>query len=537
MKLLELFKMNLIKISDCIRSLFFQRVNKKNFEKIYIMSTSDMHCSYKNDNNKRSIGFEYISGTKEKLIKEGKNVLLVDVGDAICDEFIGAISNGKFMFNLLDKSNYDVLVPGNHEFDYDLSNFFEFTKNRPYISCNFVKDDINVLPKYKMFYIGGRNIAFIGVSTPHSLKCFKTNSEEGNYGFSSEKLYEIVQETVNEVKNKGADFVIVLSHLGNNSQSEPYTSKKLINSTNGVDAVIDAHSHEVIEKKFYTNKEGKEIILSQSGVKQVYVSLLTIDEEGVLDTRFFKKDELVLSNNIKNIIEDIDNIIIKEAKEVVGETKFPLVSVKKEGSLESKLVCNRETNLGDFVADFARYYINSDCVIMDTVGFNNNIEIGNITYENLFNLYNSYSSFLVIKVKGQIIKDLLEWAVSKYPSFDVRFVQVSGIAFEFKPYIKSSVIVDENEKFVKVNNIYRVDNIKINSEYIDLNKKYVLATTNYVIKYFGRGIKNGFEEIELLGNVSRVVFDFRNYININFNGCIPDKYKNINGEGRIKIKE
>lgn len=278
---------------------------------VYVVATNDMHCAYENDEKNNTIGFEYIAGGIEILVENNSNYILVDAGDAIQGDTMEMKAKSDYILKLIDELKYDVLIPGEHEFDFGMEKFMEITTNRPYICCNFMKEGEAVLPRYKIIDFERGKIGFVGVTTPHTIMSSTPEffqNEEGKtiYSFCEENLYKVVQNTVDEVRKNGADKVVLIAHLGNSKDSEPYTSKDLIKNTTGINAVIDGHSHQVVENEYYRNKENKRVILTQAGYKQSNISLLTFYDDNSIEARFILKEELHMSDRIKAIIDEIN---------------------------------------------------------------------------------------------------------------------------------------------------------------------------------------------------------------------------------------
>ena len=145
-----------------------------------------------------------------------------------------------------------------------------------------------------MLELGDWQVAFVGASTPETFaKSTPTyfQDEDGNYIYSfcqgndGADFYQAVQEAVDSARADGADYVFVLSHLGILDASSPYTSSDLIVNTRGIDAVLDGHSHSVIEQEVVKNLDGDEVLLTSTGTKLEYVGALTIAADGSLSTQ------------------------------------------------------------------------------------------------------------------------------------------------------------------------------------------------------------------------------------------------------------
>ena len=194
---------------------------------LVILYTSDIHCGID-----QGWGFAGLYTVKENLSRK-YNVLLVDDGDTIQGEPIGAMTTGEAIIDIMNVMGYDAAIPGNHDFDYGMDRFLELTgkANFPYISCNFNKEGKLIFQPWLIKEIGGMKIGFVGVSTPDTLRSstpryFKDDNGDFIYGFlqdeTGELLYQAVQESVDAVRAEGVDYVVVLGHLGNSTECSPW---------------------------------------------------------------------------------------------------------------------------------------------------------------------------------------------------------------------------------------------------------------------------------------------------------------------------
>ena len=94
---------------------------------IVILHTNDVHCSINADDN--SFGYAELAAYRAKLESEGYKTLLVDAGDSIQGDVIGTLSDGSYPLRIMNELCYDLAVPGNHEFDFGMDNFFRLKNN------------------------------------------------------------------------------------------------------------------------------------------------------------------------------------------------------------------------------------------------------------------------------------------------------------------------------------------------------------------------------------------------------------------------
>ena len=215
----------------------------------------------------------------------------------------------------------------------------------------------------------------------------------------------------------------------------------------------------------------------------------------------------------------------------------PLITHNSEGK---RIIRNSETNLGDFCADAFRIVTNSDVGVINGGGIRAPLNSGKITFNDILNVFPWNNTVCVAEVSGQQLLDFLEFVYMSLPEENGSFQQVSGIQCVVNTKIPTSVVVDENDVFVKVTGARRVSDVKIlnkeNNQYeeIDKNKLYTLASHNYLLLDKGSGASmlnnskiianDGMLDVELL----------EKYIKENLNGTITEEYLNV--QNRILIK-
>lgn len=273
---------------------------------------------YENDAHSTLVGYTKMATLKAQTLAETPNVLTVSGGDFSADFMpgskLGNRSKGAGIIKIMNKIGYDYIVPGNHDFDYSIENMQENFKvlEADALCCNLVdlKTGEQLFPGYAVREVGGIKIGFVGVATPKTIsrqlmKYF--SDEEGNmlYSFCEENLSEVVQQNVDKARAEGADYVIVLSHLGDRANGS-VTSLDLIAQTNGIDVVLDAHAHTLIPSQNVDNKDGKAIILSSTGLKFANVGLLTIGTDGSVKTELVATEGLEADADVQAFIDGVE---------------------------------------------------------------------------------------------------------------------------------------------------------------------------------------------------------------------------------------
>ncbi|MBO2527788.1 MAG: hypothetical protein CW335_06410, partial [Clostridiales bacterium] len=535
---------------------------------IVIYFTNDVHTYIDG-----AMSYDTVADMKLQTKKVADGVLLVDAGDHIQGTAYGSMDKGKSIIELMNAAGYDLATLGNHEFDYGMEGTMNAIRwaQFPYVSANFYHESngvkgANVLDSYKMFEIGGKKIAIVGITTPESFTKSTPayfQDEAGNYiygiagGVTGADLYASVQSAVNAAKAAKADYVIALGHAGDDPSSEPWTSEKIIANTTGIDAFIDGHSHSTNEMKTVKNAANDKVVLAQTGSYFNAIGKMTINSKGITT-------ELIKAYNGSNVaVASLKNSWINTVDgmlgEVIGHTSLTFDNYKGA----ERLVRKQETNTGDFAAD-ALYYLfdnmglDVDVAIMNGGGVRNKAITGDISYKTCKDIHTFGNVACLQTVTGQQILDALEWGAKDAGAAECGgFLQVSGITYEIFTNVKSTVRKDDKGVWVGgPTGDYRVNNVKVwnkeTGKYEPLKRdaKYNLAGYNYTLRDLGDGFAMFDGAVNVLDYVMEDYMVLANYVKsfdvvngkheVTANSkVIPfgSDYSTVDGSGRIKIVE
>ncbi|HHT49668.1 MAG TPA: bifunctional metallophosphatase/5'-nucleotidase [Firmicutes bacterium] len=501
---------------------------------IVILFTSDVHGSV--DNGWTYSGVDVI---RKQLIAKGNHVILVDNGDSVQGEPLATMTAGGAIIELMNTLGYDVATIGNHEFDYGMERFMELVEmaNFPYISCNLNKARELVFDPYIIKDLDGTKIAFLGITTPWTLRSSTPKyfmDEDGNYiygfmqGEDGKKLYAAVQKAVDEARAEGADYVIAMAHLGNVAEHAPYTYADVLLNTTGIDVLVDGHSHD-LDQVTMKNKAGKQVLRSGCGEKLEAIGYVRITAEGKIGTGLYKwaNDE----NAVEVLgLESMMNEACKKAKEKFSAALAEVVATStvdlltRDQATGVRLVRNQETNIGDLCADAYRYISGADLAFVNGGGVRSDLRKGELTREDLFKVHPFGNMLCVCEATGQEILDALEFSVHAWPEEFGGWLCPSGISYEVHIYLDSSVQTDEAGMFVGVNGEYRVKNVYIGDQPLDLNKTYTVASHNYMLQNMGDGYTMFADNVYTQDNVMVDVQVLTTYITEGLGGVIGEEY-------------
>ncbi len=562
---------------------------------IVILYTNDVHTYIDG-----ALSYDVIAAIKEDLEKQYKYVILADAGDHIQGTAYGSMDKGESIIKLMNAAEYDIATLGNHEFDYTMEgcmNAIEWA-DFPYVSCNFYHEESgvrgeNVLDSYVMFDCGDEKLAVIGITTPETFSKSTPayfQDEDGNfiYGISAGEdgadLQMDVQKAIDDAKEEGATQIIALGHLGVDTSSQPWTSIETIAAVCGLDAFIDGHSHSIVEGEMVKDKEGHDVLLTQTGNYFDRIGMMIIDAETDKITTDFIECEEILSEDGESVegyklvsdlysgSELISNEALKEIKnawiaeideklgEKIGSTELTFDNFDKDGT---RLVRSQETNSGDFAAD-ALYYLfdnmdlDVDVAIMNGGGIRNTAITGDISYKTCKDIHTFGNVACLQTVTGQQLLDALEWGARNLGvGENGGFLQVSGITYKVDTTIPGTVKANDVGTWIAGPERYRVHDVKVYNkdtntyETLDVNASYNLAGYNYTLRDLGDGYAMFDGAVNVLDYVMEDYMVIANYVKgfeggivsadnspllTKYPGLLID-YSTINGSGRIEITE
>lgn len=478
---------------------------------VTILYTNDVHTYIDNKSPKPT--YAAIAALKKSIEDTGRDVLLVDAGDHIQGTAYGSMDDGATIIELMNEAGYDLATPGNHEFDYGMARAKAVIQEAdfPYVSCNWVdlRTGFNVLPSVKFFFVGGRKIAFVGVTTPEtftkSTPAYFMNDAQTKYiydilgGEDGQKLYDAVQKAIDKAEFWGADTIIGLGHLGVDPSSSPWTSEEVIAHTHGFTAFIDGHSHTVMANKQVTDASGKAVTLTQTGSYFKNIGKMTVGADGTITTELIDTYEgldAAVAATASNWISAVDDMLGEEI--AVGDQKFYI----NDPATGKRRIRSGETNLGDFVADGIYTYFNEieelhcDIAIMNGGGIRTDVEAGPWSFKTCKTVSPFGNVACLMSVTGQQIQDALEFG-ARFAGAEGKenggFLQVAGARYTIHPMIPNTVQTNDKNVWTGSAATPRVSNVEIYDKTtgtykpLDPNATYALAGMNYTLRNLGDG--------------------------------------------------
>lgn len=480
----------------------------ENTKDIVVIHTNDIHGRIEENAKARVpvIGLAKLDGVvKEEKAKEDQITLLLDAGDAFQGLPISNSSKGLDMLEIMNNMDFDAIAVGNHEFDFELSTVKEYKEKLkfPLLSVNTYVDGARLFETHTIIdkdkSVKGDEFVVIGVTTPEtSTKTHPKNVEGVEFRDPITEVGNIVKEIEAKAKADSVEYknYIVLAHMGidattpdlwkGSTLAKALSENPLLKNKNVL--LIDGHSHTV-----HTDKFGH-VIYNQTGSYLENIGKIVMPNKGdILATNLSYKDvkNVKPTEKISKMVADVKAKFELENSKVVIENN----PVKLEGDRNHVRV--RETNLGNAIADAIYEYgqtgfsNKTDLAVTNGGGIRETIKKDNpVTKGDIISVLPFGNIISQIEVTGKQIKEMFAKSFSaplqkdKTTGKDVLdernipllepngpFLHTSGV----KLFYDTTKPAEE-----RVLDIFILNKETKNYEKLDLNKKYYLATNDFI---------------------------------------------------------
>ena len=423
---------------------------------------------------------------------KGANVIIADAGDYSQGTTYVSTSKGLEAVNMMNAAGYDIATLGNHEFDYGYAKLTENLKSAKFdvVCCNILDADGNlVFAPSKVVEVDGVKIGFIGVNTPESQTKANPALIKGLKWLSGEDMVKAVQAEADKLADT-VDVTVVLAHLGVDNSSVPNTSYDLFKGLNGVDFIIDGHSHTVMDKG------AAEEPIQSTGSSFKNIGVIVIDNE----------KKAIESNDLVKVTAESakDETVAAAAQAIIDKinAEYGVVFAKSEVDLngartvdENGVYGNRdgETNLGDLITDSMMWQVKKNLdgitvpeenivAITNGGGIRASIAKGDITKNDVKTVLPYGNTIAVVYVTGAELLEALEASTYCTPVSLGGFPQVAGIEMT----VSVTVPYDANDNtypgstYHGPKSINRVTIDSINGKDFDPEATYAVITNNFL---------------------------------------------------------
>ena len=399
---------------------------------IKILGTSDIHgrvvpWSYGADVEDKSGSYAQIATYVKDVLKNNKNVVLVDVGDAIQDNQVDVFAKDKKYYKdhpipkVLNEMKYDVFVLGNHEFNFGMEALDEILKDikAKKLTANFYykKNDKRYIDATTIIEKDGVKLGIIGLSTPMSVKFEEDTGNLKDMKFTSPT--EEARTQVEKLKAKGVDAIIAVTHMGiENENNIPDTGMRdVINAVDGIDVVIAGHMHKDVPSETIKNTLITEPHRYGTVVSEVD---LTFDINDKKEVKLVKKEsktvpvkELEADKKIAEIYKPYHEKLRELNNVVIGQTENEMVPQETKHGVSAAF--SRDTGLSSFINDVEQHYSGADVVTFSFDHQKARMNKGDIKKKDIiFNYRYAGGDVTVYELTGKQLKEYMEWSANYF---------------------------------------------------------------------------------------------------------------------------
>ncbi len=437
--------------------------NTERTVRITLLQLNDVYQISAVDKGTRG-GLARVATLRKQVMEESPNTLFLLGGDTIAPSVASNIFKGQQMIAVWNMIGLDFAVLGNHEFDFGPEVLRDRIKESRFtwLATNVIDKKTGKpfadTPPYVVREVGGVKLGFFGLLTPETAQFSSVGPD-----VTFLDPCETAKKTVAEMKTKGAQVIIALTHLA-------MREDKQVARCAPIDVIIGGHEHEILESLsgrtpiFKWGADARDLGRIDLNVKLPAGELESIDW-AALPVNDQVKDE----PESAALIADFEKKVSADVDKPIGSTKVPL-------DARGEMNRSRETNLGSYIADAYRKALGADVALYNggSIRAGRVFSPGPLTKRDVMAILPYENPIVKIEVKGATLRAALEHGVSrsaeeKEPG---RFPQVSGMRFTFDARKPAGS---------------RVTSIEVNGQPLDDAKTYTLATNTFLALKGGDG--------------------------------------------------
>lgn len=415
---------------------------------IKILGTSDVHgrvvpWSYGADVEDRSGSYAQIATYVNDVRKNHKNVLLVEVGDAIQDNQVEVFAKtpeyakDNPVPKVLNAMNYDIFVLGNHEFNFGMPALDAILEDMQAkkITANFYhKDGKRYLDPTTIIEKDGVKLGIIGLTTPMSATFEKDTGYLDNMKFTSP--IEETKAQIANLKAKGVDAIIVIAHMGieNENNIADTGVADLVNAVDGIDVIIAGHMHKNVPSETIKNTLITEPHRYGTVVSEVDLTFDVDDKQAVKllskSAKTVPVNKLESDPNIVEIYKPYHEELRRLNNVVIGQVANDMIPQGKNHGVS--IAFSKDTGMSSLIHDVQQHYSKADVVSFAFDYETVRLDKGDIKKKDIiYNYRYAGGDVSVYEMTGKQLKQYMEWSADYFDTIqpgdtNYRYNEVRG---------------------------------------------------------------------------------------------------------------
>lgn len=390
---------------------------------------------------------------KAQRVADPDGVILLAAGDMFHGAPVSDLFQGRPVLDLMNALRFDAMTLGNHEFDWGPAALRAMTEEArfPFLSANITDAAGRPLPWVKPYVIlerKGVKVAVIGMTTQETAFAVKREYVAGLKFASPERL---LPGLIGEVRRKGANLVVLLSHFG------LAEDMRLAAAVHGIDIIVGGHSHTALADPL---RSGQTIVV-QAGARGLYLGVLEI----TVDEKTGRLVSATENGELKTVWSGPADAADGETARLVGryEAKLkPMLSqVVGETRIDLRRRTDGESSLGDVIADSMRAQTGAQVAIQNSGGIRADIPAGKITMERVYTALPFDDDLFCMDLTGEALLEIFGKAAVGRRGL----LQVSGMEVAYA---------------LSADGARKVTGMSVGGAPLDKSKKYRVATNDFL---------------------------------------------------------
>ncbi len=438
-----------------------------------------------------------VAAHKQAMLQQRPDgVLLVEGGDVLQGRFMERADGNRaeaarLAWQVYDAAGYDFGTLGNHEFDAGpqvVRHALKGLKRYRILTANLDADGTSLDPrepgwpdglygKWAIANCGGIRVGLFGLLTPTT----RTISQIGDVRFGDDPVNAPARTAVAALRAQGAQLVVALTHLG--LQEDIALAKDVT----GIDAIVGGHSHTPMPKHKVVNGTW----ITQAGSRFAFVGELDLqlaaggqglDVAGTAWRLRPVDDRLPADPAVEARIAHLRTHLVAEV--VVGQRQQAWDLTNPRGAYGQKAA-----RMAMRVAQKALPQLEKSAPVvgglLNTGGFRSHTvyPVGPVTNLDLHAIHPFRNRLVVVTLTGQGLRDTLEHGCAPGSDGHGQGLVLWGLTMQCDRNKPAQTYREVDGKPVEiVRRGERLVAATVGGQPIDLNRRYTIATLDYLAK-------------------------------------------------------
>ncbi len=384
-------------------------------QRLRIIGTNDFHGAFDprpDDNNVLRGGAANLAAVIRQAERECRlpecATILVDGGDMFQGTPASNVVFGRSVVDIYNYLAYSAAALGNHEFDWgqDTLRALMRAARYPILGANVriktTGQDPAWVPNDTIVQRGPFRVGIIGVATVET-PTVTVGSNVADLSFVDP--VPIIDSTAPALRARGADFVVVIGHIGARCNASTGCTGEAIDIANRVtakiDAIVSGHSHTRVD----TAVKGIPLVQARSrGWAVDVIDLYTSGAPAHHEVREVYADSVSADADVTLLIRHAKLYLDRVAPHINRPVATIAAPMRQSGNQHA---------VGNLIADAMRVVGGGDLAIMNSGGVRQSIPAGIATYGSLFEVQPFGNKLVRVRVTGENLRNYFAQAIAR----------------------------------------------------------------------------------------------------------------------------